>query len=423
MWSHRVASCLDLLRHPWNLTGTEFHNGDTGMPTVRLTSRSIEALPRPGPGQTDVTYWDEGLPCFGVRVGRRTRSYVVAPRVRGKKGKITIGKTTNWPFAAARVRGQEIIRAAALGDHLAVAARTLRGSLTVKETMGRYIDEYAKPQKRTWQNDASLISSHINTAIGHISVADLTRADVRDMLRPIAERTSHQANRVLETFRKALNWAIAEEIVKLPANPAAGIGKVQKEERRTRVLREDEYPRLAAALASEGKLRSEVLLLLLTAARKSEVRELHLTEIDGDWWVLPAARSKNGVEHRVYLVPTARQIIAELTAGRSGYLFSADGGASPITRNAVAKHWPRVLQRAQIQDLRLHDLRRSAATGMASIGVPRLTISKILNHVDGSVTSIYERHGYDGEKRAALEAGEARLVTLMGLPTPLATAA
>ena len=240
------------------------------------------------------------------------------------------------------------------------------------------------------------------------------------MLRPIAETTTHQANRCLEVTRRMFSWGIAEDKIDIAVNPAAGIGKIQSEPKRARTLREDEFPRLWAALEPEGKhLRAAVMLLLLTAQREMEVLQMGTAEIDGAWWTIPPSRSKNGLAHRVPLVATARRIIAELTQGRpnGGFVFSRDG-SSALTRNAVAKYWPGVLARAKIEDLRLHDLRRSAATQMASAGVDRLVISKLLNHADSAVTATYERHGYDQEKALALSLWETRLLQLVSPASP-----
>jgi integrase len=384
---------------------------------VKLTDRTIRALPRPDPGRDQVEYWDQDLPGFGVRVGETGyRSYVALFRVRGRKRRLTIGSCARWPLAEARERARKALRAADDGDDPTAPDRARRGSLTVGQLADIYIEQYARKQKRTWKNDRSLIDSYIAPELGDIRVPDLTRARIRDMLRPIAESTSHQANRCHEVIRRMLSWGIAEDKIDIVVNPAAGIGKLQSEPKRARTLREDEFPRLWAALDPEGKhLRAAVMLLLLTAQREMEVLHMSTTELDGPWWTIPAARSKNGLAHRVPLVPTARRIITGLTQDRpnGGFVFSRDG-CSPLTRNAVAKYWPGVLARAQIEDLRLHDLRRSAATQMASAGVDRLVIGKLLNHTDGTVTGVYERHSYDMEKAAAFAQWEARLLQLVG---------
>jgi integrase len=387
------------------------------MARVKLTDRTVRGLARPEPGKDQVEYWDESLPCFGVRVGQTGyRSYVASFRVGGRKRRLTIGSCARWPLAEARARARKALRAADDGNDPTAPDRARRGSLTVRQLADLYLEQYAQKQKRTWKNDRSLIDHHIGPALGSIRVPDLTRAHVRDMLRPIAETTSHQANRCLEVTRRMFSWGIAEDRIDIAVNPAAGIGKIQSEPRRARTLREDEFPRLWRALKPEGKhLRAAVMLLLLTAQREMEVLHMSTTEIDGTWWTIPASRSKNGLAHRVPLVPTARRIVAELTEDRAtgSFVFSRNG-SSALTRNAIAKYWPGVLARAEIEDLRLHDLRRSAATQMASAGVDRLVISKLLNHTDGAVTATYERHSYDQEKAAALEKWEARLLHLVG---------
>jgi integrase len=128
-------------------------------------------------------------------------------------------------------------------------------------------------------------------------------------------------------------------------------------------------------------------------------------DIDGDWWTVPCA--KNGLSHRVPLSPRALQVL--LGAPRRGeYVFCASSAPSRHLRG-YRKAFTRACTIAGFENARPHDLRRTAASMMASIGVSRVVIGRILNHADRSITGIYDRYGYDAEKRASLAAWSERL--------------
>ncbi len=169
-------------------------------------------------------------------------------------------------------------------------------------------------------------------------------------------------------------------------------------------------------------------LQLVTAQRKGEIIGAALSEFDFEdkAWTIPAERAKNGIAHKVPLSPLALGLIEEAKslAGESDRLFPSqreDGHINPSAVNHAL--WracmpptkrPKTGRYSKTPAIGLtgivpHDLRRTAASNMAALGINRLVISKILNHVETSVTAIYDRHGYDAEKRHALEAWAAHL--------------
>jgi len=160
-------------------------------------------------------------------------------------------------------------------------------------------------------------------------------------------------------------------------------------------------------------------LRLLTAQRGAEVSAMRSPELDlaAAWWTIPGERSKNDLPHRVPLVPWAVKIIGRAlgAAGESTYVFPAprSNGKTPVSKYDCTKTVERIRERTGIQDFNAHDLRRTAASLMTSLGVPRLTVQKILNHKEPGVTAVYDRHGYDAEKRAALELWARRLQVIV----------
>ena len=136
------------------------------------------------------------------------------------------------------------------------------------------------------------------------------------------------------------------------------------------------------------------------------------TELDmaGGWWTIPGEKAKNGLSHRVPLSPAALKVIGEMkeTAGdmHSKFVFPSPKGDTHISNPQKALQR---IQQATGIDFVGHDFRRTVSSMMTGMKIPRLTVSKILNHAEAGVTTIYDRHSYDAEKREALEAWAKRL--------------
>ena len=161
-------------------------------------------------------------------------------------------------------------------------------------------------------------------------------------------------------------------------------------------------------------------LLLATAQRIGEVRTMRWVDLDlhSGWWTIPPEQAKNGMAHRVPLSPQARAILEEVRRHTTGasWVFPSPGTEGRMM--TVQKAVLRIRRRTGV-DFRPHDLRRTVASCMTSMGIHRLTVAKILNHAERGVTAVYDRHSYDQEKREALEAWGGRLEEIVsGTPRP-----
>ncbi|MEO5363711.1 MAG: site-specific integrase [Magnetococcus sp. DMHC-8] len=194
-----------------------------------------------------------------------------------------------------------------------------------------------------------------------------------------------------------------------------------QEQRRDRVLSEDEirlfWHGLDKAGMSEGS-RLALRLLLVTAQRKSEVVEAPWSEFDlsAGWWTIPIDRAKNKMAHRVPLSTGALALLtrAKELSGESPYLFPSPRNANaPVGGTSVDHALHRALSTLGLSDLIPHDLRRTAASLMTGMGISRLVVSKILNHVESGITAVYDRHSYDREKRQALDAWDRQLAAIL----------
>lgn len=383
------------------------------MPRVTLTDRKIAGL-KPAAGQVD--YFDRALPGFGVRVspnGRKT--FVLLYRANQTLRRLSLGVYPIVGLAKARKMARDAVQAATIGRDPAAERHLARGR-TFAALGALYIEQHAKRKKRSWRSDARIIRRELE-AWSDRPVAAIRRADVREVLEAIVQRGAPVlANRVLACVRKILSFAVEREW--LEANVASKMARPARESSRSRVLTEDEIRTvwvhldqpppedLPAVEARQWKLtRAALKLRLLTAQRGKEVVSMRWKDIEGGWWTIPGGVTKNKLDHRVPVTAEARKILDTLKADASGdHVFVGIRGTRQ-RRGALAD--------LKLTDVRPHDFRRTAASMMASGGIQRLVISKLLNHVEAGVTGVYDRHSYDAEKMAALTWWDNRLTTIV----------
>jgi integrase len=222
------------------------------------------------------------------------------------------------------------------------------------------------------------------------------------------------ANRTLAVIRKMFNFAVARDIV--PASPCAVIQTPSREQRRDRVLSTEEIKTfwygLDGTRITEG-IRLALKLQLLTAQRKGEVISAEWGEIDlqEQWWIIPAQKTKHRLPHRVPLSMMAVDLLeaSKGLAGDSRWLYPSPRGGGHITLAAVDHAIRMGLNTLEIHNFVPHNLRRTSASHMTGMGISRLVVSKILNHSERGATAVYDRHSYAIEKRKALEVWEGKL--------------
>ncbi|HYM04170.1 MAG TPA: integrase arm-type DNA-binding domain-containing protein, partial [Stellaceae bacterium] len=178
------------------------------MPTVNFTARNVGKLEPPQNGR--IEYFDANLAGFGQRVSairppatEPNRTWFVLYRYRGVQKRYTIGPFDKWTLADARDKADDVLRDAAKGRNPQGEKIEERKAETIKQLTARYIDEWAKPRKRTWKADQNIINKNLIPAIGSKKPSDVTRADIRGILAAVKERGSPvQSNRTFEVVRK-----------------------------------------------------------------------------------------------------------------------------------------------------------------------------------------------------------------------------
>jgi integrase len=364
-----------------------------------------------------VDYWDAYNPGFGLRVsagGRR--SWVLMYRHGNVKRRLTLGTYPALSLADAREQAGRALRAVQY-DGLDPAAhkKAERAAETFEELAQEYLERHAKREKRSWRKDLHILQKDVLPRFGKRKAKDITRRDIIAMLDDIVERGAPiQANRTLEVVRKLFNWAIGRDIIQV--NPCHRLPKPSSENRSDRVLTEAEIRAVWKAMEAEAPLSAAMFKLrLLTGQRGAEVLAMRWDQISDGWWTIPAEVAKNGMAHRVPLSQQAQLLLEEVRplSMDTGWVFPGAGGSRH--RIAVNKAQKRIRGRSGVSFVP-HDLRRTAASHMTGMGISRVVVSKLLNHVERGVTAVYDRHGYDHEKRAALDAWGAHLERMIGPP-------
>lgn len=325
-------------------------------------------------------------------------------------------------FGQARDRAHEALVASKRDGQDPFADRRQQAGETFSGLFGDWIERHSKVHKKTWRADEQLFDLHVAKRLGEAPAADITRQDVIELLDRVADTAGPvQCNRVQALISACLSWAVDEGRIKI--HPASRIRKRGKETARDRVLNDAELTAFWTATDDQPKVIARALrLLTLLGQRRSEVAEMTTAELslnsDTPCWIIPAERTKNGLRHEVPLPPIAASILREAVAEAKGpFPFPARlVEPTSLHRTSLSHAFAEVAKSLSIEDVRLHDLRHVAATGMAASGVPMEIRQWVMNQVTGRRQAIggrYDQHDYLAEKRRALELWEARLMAIV----------
>ena len=367
---------------------------------------------------------DAGMPSLYLIIhptGRK--AWCVRYRFGGRTRKMMLGPYPALDLPEARDRARDAVRILSLGRDPGAekieAARNVRARpadhdlivSVVEDFLTRHVRKHNKPT--TAATATQILHKDVVPVWGSRKVSDITRRDVLDLLDRIVDRGSPvMANRVLATVRKFFNWCVDRSIIS--ASPCVGVKAPSHETARDRVLTDAELRLVWLASESVGwPFGPFTKLLILTAQRRDEVAGIVKSELHehGTQWQLPGTRSKNGLANIIPLSGMAQAILNDLPKIKGDYLLTTTG-EGPIRGYSRAK------QRLDDEIVSLndgkaiaawtfHDLRRTAASGMARLGTDPHVVEAVLNHRSGTISgvaAIYNRYQYLSEKHAALEA-------------------
>ncbi|MFZ1429146.1 MAG: site-specific integrase [Geminicoccaceae bacterium] len=391
------------------------------------TQRDVDRLALP-PGKPEHVEFDEQCRGLAVRMQGGSKVWLVRYQVPGgNRRKLTLGDVSGLTLAEARKRAVQITSGAKDGkdpqqqrEHRKrQAADTLGGLFEL------YLSRYAAREQRprTLVETTRALRIHLEP-LHNRPLGQITRRDVATRLMELVDSSGPiMANRTRAALSHCYAWAMQQGLAEL--NPVVGTARPAPESKRDRVLSADEL-RAVWQAAGEDDYGRIVKLLILTAQRREEVGSLRYGEIDSAraLWTLPAARSKNGLAHDIPLAPIALTLVGTPGVGRdyvfgrgkagfSGWSASkvrldvrvARRGAEMLLGHPLAKGESPAPADALVP-WTLHDLRRTAVTGMAEIGVAPHIVEAIVNHISGhkaGVAGVYNRAAYAGEKRSALQ--------------------
>jgi integrase len=416
-----------------------------------LTAAAVVRIKPPATGQ--VEHFDKGFPGLALRVSYGGgKSWVFFYRVGGRLKRLTLGTYPALDLAQAREAWREARQTVAMGRDPAEERKRQKPAVDFASVAEEWLKR-DQEKNRTAAEARRIIHRYVLPHWAGLPITDIGRREILDLVDGIADRGAViMARRVHSRLHRVFGWCVARGI--LAANPMTGLPKPGAETTRDRVLSDEEIA--AAWIAAEGlgwPFGPLFQLLILTGARRDEIGGLRWAEVQDANLRLAGDRTKNATPHSIPLSVPARAIIEKLPriAG-TDFVFTTNGktpvsgwskaklkldaallglfdpttliGGAKVPSTAKGALLGKGTQKANGTNVppplsapwRTHDIRRSVATGLQRLGVTLQAIEAVLGHVSGSragVVGIYQRHSFDAEKAAALEAWGAHVMSLI----------
>jgi integrase len=366
---------------------------------MKLTQRVVDTASLQ-PGEKEKILWDTEISGFGLRLRPGgSKTFVFSYRFGRVKRKMKLGAAAAIPMATARKNASDLAAKVHLGED--PQGSKLIAKQETELTFGALAERFLEARRSELRSRTAYeYERHLRRdarSLHNVPIGNVTQADIARLLNSAAGDVT--ANRLRSTLSAMFGWVLREGVVLPRGNPAAYTNK-RKETARERVLSDDEIKTIWHA--ATGTFGDILKLLLLTGQRASEIAGLRWDEIEGDMIALPSERTKNGRAHAIPLSDPAIAIIRHIPQ-RHACVFGRDGngwrGWSPAKERLAA-----IIGDA-VEPWTPHDMRRTAATGMAELGVQPHVVEAVLNHISGhksGVAGVYNKAVYAKEKREAL---------------------
>ncbi len=380
------------------------------MPRINLTKKLIDSTPHPADGQ--IFLRDSQVAGLALRLSKASKSFIMEKRIDGQMFRWTLGHYGSLTLDEARKKAQEENVKIVKGEN---PARDRKEKLHAP-TFGELKDLYLKnqrPRKKSIRHDESMLKNHLSHWHNR-KLSTIKRVDVVTLHNHIGETARYAANRTVALVRRMFNLAKLWGVY-IGENPAQGI-ELFSEEKRDRFVQPVEMPKLWEAMKAEPNeyIQKAFLLSLFTGARRGEILAMewdHLT-LHGSEPVWRIPTTKAGRAHTITLAPPVVTLLESIPRlNCSPYVFPSHRGSGHLVN--VSKAWKRIRNRAGLQDVRIHDLRRTVGSMLKAAGEDLTLIGKVLNHTQLETTAIYARLNLD-PVRKALDAHADQLQSLLG---------
>ena len=415
---------------------------------------------------SDVMVWDETLTRFGVHL-RSSGNKLFFVRYHPKDAPTEVRKRSLGEFeqkannvtkaraAAAEhlskvnLGGDPVAESRAKAEAKAEAARQAEAAKRdrIDLVVERYVAAVVSKQKGA-RNPTTQLRGAAQMWAGKL-VSEVRRKDVAELIDGIRERSPSTARQTFAALRGFFTWCIERE--SREDSPCVGVKAPPRAEARDRVLTDRELATVWWGAEALGyPFASIIKLMILTGQREAEVAGLAWAELDLEaaTWIIPKERTKNGKEHAVDLSPETLAIVKAVPnmgpllfparrapARRNARTPEQEAAPRPVVGFSAAKRildgdverkTKARLPTADLAPWRFHDLRRTAATGMARLGFPPHVVERVINHasgVTGGLVGVYQRHEYRPERIAALNAWGAHVAAVVTDHAPMDEAA
>jgi integrase len=369
---------------------------------VKLTPVLVQKAPKSEHG--DSFFWDTALPGFGLKVSANGhRSFVVQYRAKGISRRLTIkaAPAGGLSLDKAKREARAVLGAVARGGDPVADKR--RAEREQRDTLGAIVEEYITREGaklRSGERRADTLRRLILPVLGSRPIDDIKRSEIIRLLDKIADENGPAAaDTALAALRRVLNWfeGRSDDYVSPVRKGMARTG----DRSRQRILSDDELRRLWRAIeAQPDAFGRMVQFLLLTAARRDEVRCMRYDEVSNGVWTIPSHRYKSAIDHVVPLSTTASAVLTKLPRIGSMYVYTSDGRKA---LGGISRRKRQMDDRSGVTDWRLHDLRRTARSLLSRAGTSADIAERCLGHVMSGVRGVYDRHQYQREKLQAFE--------------------
>jgi integrase len=382
---------------------------------MKLTKPVCDRAAYQGEDNARCVLWDSKVRGLGLRVyPSGLKTWIFSYRSGGRKRLLALGQYEALAVDAARAKAlKELGKVLDGKDPLEARKAARTAGMTVRELAAEYLERHARTRKRTWREDESRINRTILPRWGSRPVSSIRRADVATLHARLKD-APYEGNKVLRLVSKM--WNLAATWGYLPenaGNPAKGIIQF-REEKRERFVTPQELPRLVERITAEPNVyvRSALILYLFTGARKTELLSARWADVDFSRAELRLPRTKAGRVHYIPLSAPAIMVLKTIPREEGNpHVFPGHIRGSHLVN--VEKNWRAAREAAGLEDVRLHDLRRTVGSYLAAAGESLPTIGKILNHSNASTTAIYARLAEDVGRKPLEEHG-ARVLDLVG---------